>query len=227
MERRFRETAPDLGCTETSDLDRCVAFLNLHGRGHHRLLIWSGDINCAQTDKGSFLPVYHHSDELKDYAQTDLRKPKENWNKTPGYSKDEQDGLAAQLNPTGESGHKKLVEVWRLRNPDKWVSILRFLVRKVLSDVRFDGQSWTLHLLLVLIPCILFECLKWIHLLVTLQTATSLAAEKRVILCFPRLHCFMLRCSCTSTGIGWRLDTVIVSERILEKVEQCEIRQEV
>jgi AP endonuclease-1 len=38
---------------------------------------------------------------------------------------------------------------------------------------------------------------------------------------------YSLRFQCRVKGIGWRLDYAVVSERLLGKVKQCEIRQEV
>ncbi|KNE94763.1 exodeoxyribonuclease III, variant [Puccinia striiformis f. sp. tritici PST-78] len=62
-------------------------------------VVWGGDINCALTEK-------------------DIRNATSNWNKTAGYTQEETDGLNSQLNPSEDSGHEKLVDVWRELNPD-------------------------------------------------------------------------------------------------------------
>ncbi|GAA5858079.1 hypothetical protein JCM5353_005011, partial [Sporobolomyces roseus] len=38
---------------------------------------------------------------------------------------------------------------------------------------------------------------------------------------------FSYKFQCRSKGIGWRIDAVITSQRLLEKVKQCEIRQSI
>lgn len=62
-------------------------------------VIWGGDINCALTEK-------------------DIRNAASNWNKSAGYTQDECDGLNSQLHPPEESGHQKLLDVWRELHPD-------------------------------------------------------------------------------------------------------------
>ncbi|KAI9604787.1 hypothetical protein H4Q26_002757 [Puccinia striiformis f. sp. tritici PST-130] len=62
-------------------------------------VVWGGDINCALTEN-------------------DIRNATSNWNKTAGYTQEETDGLNSQLNPSEDSGHEKLVDVWRELNPD-------------------------------------------------------------------------------------------------------------
>ncbi|EIW85107.1 hypothetical protein CONPUDRAFT_79799 [Coniophora puteana RWD-64-598 SS2] len=59
-------------------------------------VIWVGDLNVAPTD-------------------IDLAKPKPNWNKTPGYTKDETDAFKEILNTEGKSA--KFVDVWRRLHP--------------------------------------------------------------------------------------------------------------
>ncbi|POW03639.1 hypothetical protein PSTT_10941 [Puccinia striiformis] len=56
-------------------------------------VVWGGDINCALTEK-------------------DIRNATSNWNKAAGYTQEETDGLNSQLNPSEDSGHEKLVDVW-------------------------------------------------------------------------------------------------------------------
>ncbi|GAA6008936.1 hypothetical protein JCM10207_004033 [Rhodosporidiobolus poonsookiae] len=63
-------------------------------------VIWCGDLNVVPTDK-------------------DIRNWKTNYNKSAGCTDDEINGFNAQLNPSDESGHKKLVDVWRHLNPDE------------------------------------------------------------------------------------------------------------
>ncbi|KAA1075252.1 hypothetical protein PGT21_032209 [Puccinia graminis f. sp. tritici] len=62
-------------------------------------VVWGGDINCALSEK-------------------DIRNAASNWNKTAGYTQEECDGLNSQLSPPQDSGHEKLVDVWRELNPD-------------------------------------------------------------------------------------------------------------
>ncbi|GAA5885478.1 hypothetical protein JCM6882_009636 [Rhodosporidiobolus microsporus] len=63
-------------------------------------VVWCGDLNVVATEK-------------------DIRNWKTNYNKSPGCTDDEIDGFSSQLNPPEDSGHKKLVDVWRHFNPDK------------------------------------------------------------------------------------------------------------
>ncbi|PLW08607.1 hypothetical protein PCANC_11121 [Puccinia coronata f. sp. avenae] len=106
-------------------------------------VVWGGDINCALTEK-------------------DIRNATSNWNKTAGYTQQECDGLNSQLNPPEDSGHEKLVDVWRELNPD------------------LEGHYTY----------------------------------------------FSYRFGAREKGIGWRIDSFIVSQRIFESVKTCEIRQE-
>lgn len=63
-------------------------------------VIWLGDLNVAPTE-------------------IDLSNAKRNWNKTPGYTKDETEAFANILNPPESApDSSKFVDVWRQRNPD-------------------------------------------------------------------------------------------------------------
>ncbi len=57
-------------------------------------VIWTGDVNVVPTE-------------------ADVRNWKTNYNKSPGCTQTEIDGFNSQLNPAEDSGHKKLVDVWR------------------------------------------------------------------------------------------------------------------
>ncbi|GAA5830345.1 hypothetical protein JCM11251_001317 [Rhodosporidiobolus azoricus] len=63
-------------------------------------VIWCGDQNVVATEK-------------------DIRNWKTNYNKSAGCTDDEINGFNSQLNPSEDSGHEKLVDVWRQLNPDK------------------------------------------------------------------------------------------------------------
>ncbi|MBW0512252.1 hypothetical protein O181_051967 [Austropuccinia psidii MF-1] len=106
-------------------------------------VIWGGDINCALTEK-------------------DIRNAATNWNKSAGYTQVECDGLNSQLNPSKDSGHQKLVDVWRHLHPE------------------LEGHY-------------------------TYYSYRFGAREK---------------------GIGWRIDSFIISERVVENTQGCEIRHE-
>ncbi|KAA1072835.1 hypothetical protein PGTUg99_017634 [Puccinia graminis f. sp. tritici] len=56
----------------------------------------------------------------KDQSSTKghIRNAASNWNKIAGYTQEECDGLNSQLSPPQDSGHEKLVDVWRELNPD-------------------------------------------------------------------------------------------------------------
>ncbi|BGP53732.1 hypothetical protein JCM8202v2_001302 [Rhodotorula sphaerocarpa] len=62
-------------------------------------VIWCGDLNVVAT------PL-------------DIRNWKTNHNKSAGCTDSEIDAFHAQLNPDEKSGHKRLVDVWRERNPE-------------------------------------------------------------------------------------------------------------
>jgi hypothetical protein len=95
--------------------------------------VWLGDINCAQTEKGGRGPI-SSSDRFRqavtqisatqspsasesDLAFKLIRTRMYSWNKTPGYTAVESDGLASQLSPAEGQG-EKLVEMWRHLHPD-------------------------------------------------------------------------------------------------------------
>ena len=90
------------------------------------------------------------------HSELDLARPAANYNKTPGYTQDEIDGLSALISEVG------LVDTWRKAHPD---------------DVKYSWWSYR-----------------------------GGAREKNV---------------------GWRLDYMLVSERISEGVKSPEIHNEV
>ncbi|GAA5848667.1 hypothetical protein JCM8547_004590 [Rhodosporidiobolus lusitaniae] len=107
-------------------------------------VIWCGDLNVVATEK-------------------DIRNWKTNYNKSAGCTDDEIAGFNSQLNPPEDSGHEKLVDVWRHQNPEQ--------------EGHYSYYSY--------------------------------------------------KFKCREKGIGWRLDYVVVSERLLSKVKACEMRQEI
>ncbi|KAM0753627.1 hypothetical protein T439DRAFT_322519 [Meredithblackwellia eburnea MCA 4105] len=104
-------------------------------------VVWTGDLNVVPTEK-------------------DIRNWSTNYNKSPGCTEKEITAYMAQLHPAPDSGHQKLVDVWRHLHQD------------VVGYYTY----------------------------------------------------FSYKFQCRIKGIGWRLDSFIVSERILTKVKQCEIR---
>ncbi|KAL8293095.1 hypothetical protein RQP46_000789 [Phenoliferia psychrophenolica] len=107
-------------------------------------VIWTGDLNVVPTER-------------------DIRNWKTNYNKTAGCTDSEINAFNAQLNPPVDSGHKKLVDVWRHLHPD--------------LEGHYTYYSY--------------------------------------------------RFQCRVKGIGYRLDFFVLSEQLVEKVKQCEIRLEV
>ncbi|GAA5905397.1 hypothetical protein JCM5296_003706 [Sporobolomyces johnsonii] len=86
-------------------------------------VIWCGDLNVIPTEK-------------------DIRNWKTNYNKSPGCTDTEIDGFAAQLNPPEDSGHKKLVDVWRHQNPDDEAKGYTYYSYKF--QCRSKGIGWRL-----------------------------------------------------------------------------------
>lgn len=87
-------------------------------------VIWTGDINCVPTELGTSRcllcfppPPQLLSSPLSSFF-LDIRNWKTNHNKSAGCTDREIAGLNAQLNPPSESGHKKLLDVWRHLHPD-------------------------------------------------------------------------------------------------------------
>lgn len=86
-------------------------------------IIWCGDQNVAQTPR-------------------DITNWKTNYNKSAGCSKQEHDGIKSQLEPSPESGHSPLIDVWRARNPEK-VEYTYFSYR---FNCRTKGIGWRLDM---------------------------------------------------------------------------------
>ncbi|BGP37979.1 hypothetical protein JCM10449v2_001906 [Rhodotorula kratochvilovae] len=63
-------------------------------------VVWAGDLNVVPTT-------------------LDIRNWKTNYNKSAGCTDAEIEGFKRQLNPPEDSGHGRMVDVWRERNPDK------------------------------------------------------------------------------------------------------------
>lgn len=82
------------GPERRSDTDRCVAPTRHVSRGP----------DPAET---GFAP-----------CATDIRNWKTNYNKSAGCTDSEINAFKAQLNPEEGSGHHRLVDVWRERNPE-------------------------------------------------------------------------------------------------------------
>ncbi|KAK4703192.1 hypothetical protein P7C70_g3019, partial [Phenoliferia sp. Uapishka_3] len=62
-------------------------------------VIWTGDLNVVPTEN-------------------DIRNWKTNYNKSAGCTDSEINAFNAQLNPPADSGHEKLVDVWRNAHPE-------------------------------------------------------------------------------------------------------------
>ncbi|KAG6332671.1 hypothetical protein ID866_6416 [Astraeus odoratus] len=90
-------------------------------------VIWMGDLNVAPTAK-------------------DLANPKSNWNKTPGYTKDETEAFEHILNPPeSEQGAEKFVDVWRQRHPDDQ----HYTYFSYRFNCRSKGIGWRLDMFVV------------------------------------------------------------------------------
>lgn len=77
-----------------------------------------GDLNVAPTANGAALTLLFAAAAIDGHV-ADLTNPKPNWNKTPGYTKDETDAFDRILNPPeSEPGAGKFVDVWRRTHPD-------------------------------------------------------------------------------------------------------------
>lgn len=63
-------------------------------------IVWAGDLNVVP-------------------SPLDIRNWKTNYNKSAGCTDAEIEGFKRQLNPEEGTGHGRLVDVWRARNPDK------------------------------------------------------------------------------------------------------------
>ncbi|KAK4058771.1 hypothetical protein OIO90_000217 [Microbotryomycetes sp. JL221] len=90
-------------------------------------VIWSGDLNVIP-------------------SEIDIRNWKTNHNKSPGVTDTEIDAFNAQLNPAEDSGHKKLVDVWRHLNPELEGHYSYFSRR---FDCRTKGIGWRLDFAVV------------------------------------------------------------------------------
>ncbi|OAX38938.1 hypothetical protein K503DRAFT_717420 [Rhizopogon vinicolor AM-OR11-026] len=90
-------------------------------------VIWMGDLNVAPT-------------------AIDLANAKSNWNKTPGYTKDETEAFQNILNPPeSASGAGKFVDVWRQRHPeDKHYTYFSYRF-----NCRTKGIGWRLDMFVV------------------------------------------------------------------------------
>ncbi|KAI5476515.1 exodeoxyribonuclease III [Pseudohyphozyma bogoriensis] len=92
-----------------------------------KAVIWTGDLNVVPTDK-------------------DIRNWSTNYNKSAGCTDQEISGFNSQLNPSSESGHKKLIDVWRHLNPDKVGYYTYFSYR---FQCRVKGIGWRLDYFVV------------------------------------------------------------------------------
>ncbi|KAL4077119.1 Endonuclease/exonuclease/phosphatase [Scleroderma yunnanense] len=90
-------------------------------------VIWMGDLNVAPTAK-------------------DLANPKSNWNKTPGYTKNETEAFERILNPAeSEQGAGKFVDVWRHMHPDDQ----HYTYFSYRFNCRSKGIGWRLDMFVV------------------------------------------------------------------------------
>ncbi|KAK4053006.1 hypothetical protein OIV83_001739, partial [Microbotryomycetes sp. JL201] len=90
-------------------------------------VIWTGDLNVIPTE-------------------LDIRNWKTNYNKSPGVTQKEIDAFKAQLNPKEDTGHAKLVDVWRHMNPELEGHYSYFSRR---FDCRTKGIGWRLDFAVV------------------------------------------------------------------------------
>ncbi|KAG2157224.1 Endonuclease/exonuclease/phosphatase [Suillus clintonianus] len=102
-------------------------------------VIWMGDLNVAPTAI-DFDPVY------LTFSHSDLANPKSNWNKTPGYTKDETEAFQNILDPPeSAAGAGKFVDVWRQNHPeDKHYTYFSYRF-----DCRTKGLGWRLDMFVV------------------------------------------------------------------------------
>jgi AP endonuclease-1 len=141
-------------------------------------VIWMGDMNVAPTALGMHL---YRGVFARFTVTLDLSNPKQNWNKTPGYTESETVAFKNILHSKSPQANK-FVDVWRKLHP--------------------DVQHYSY---------------------------------------------FGYRSNCRAKGIGWRLDmcmspkqlsysswfdaglpsTVVLSERLVERVKMCEIRSDI
>lgn len=101
-----------------------------------------GDLNVAPTAIGAFtLSVIFLPGVLHLY--TDLANAKPNWNKTPGYTKDETEAFQNILNPPESvPGAGKFVDVWRQHHPeDKHYTYFSYRF-----NCRTKGIGWRLDM---------------------------------------------------------------------------------
>lgn len=132
-------------------------------------VVWTGDINVVPGEK-------------------DIRNWKTNYNKSAGCTQIEIDGFMAQLNPSPESGHKKLIDVWRR----EW----RLFYAGDGEQGRVLTAGW--------------------------RASADLHPDTEGVYSY-----YSYRFQARMKGIGWRLDSFLLSERLLDKVGQCEIRSTV
>lgn len=82
------------------------------------------------------------------FLYSDLANAKSNWNKTPGYTKDETEAFQNILNPPeSAAGVGKFVDVWRQNHPeDKHYTYFSYRF-----DCRTKGLGWRLDMCKLLI----------------------------------------------------------------------------
>lgn len=117
-------------------------------------VIWMGDLNVAPTAIGTRFTssaVYPSTS----YIYSDLANPKSNWNKTPGYTKDETEAFQNILNPPDSAaGVGKFVDVWRQNHPeDKHYTYFSYRF-----NCRTKGLGWRLDM------CMLSIFARWLIL---------------------------------------------------------------
>ncbi|KAH7889390.1 Endonuclease/exonuclease/phosphatase [Phlebopus sp. FC_14] len=90
-------------------------------------VVWMGDVNVAPTEK-------------------DLANPKQNWNKTPGYTKDETEAFKNILDPPESADDAgKFVDVWRQRHPHDH----HYTYFSYRFNCRTKGIGWRLDMFVV------------------------------------------------------------------------------
>ena len=133
---------------------------------------------------------------------TDLANPKTNWNKTPGYTEAETSSFARILNASGkEADAGKFVDVWR----DKHPGLRHYTYFSYRFNCREKGLGWRLDM-----------CES--SLSAYCSCARMMAYDLTIALLGENAR----------LGVGMLLRrAVVVSERMAERVQMCEIRSEI
>ncbi|KAG8748311.1 hypothetical protein FRC10_007702 [Ceratobasidium sp. 414] len=175
-------------------------------------VIWAGDLNVAPTAK-------------------DLRNDKSNWNKTPGYTKQETSAFASVLAGPPASAALK-VEVSTVAKED--VATADKVETHAATAVA-DGATVSVSDIKTTETDTTDEALAVEAVTAAVATAAlEPAGPGPMIDTWRRLHpkdehytYFSYRFGARQKGIGWRIDHFVLSERFFPRVASCEIRNEI